>query len=313
MSWENRRHICGPSQAIWWATTGLGPCWAEIVDCQTLRLLLVGRDSENRSRIGEGRLNLDTLQFQLNEDPVLGLGERGAFDFNGVSYPWIVKTPNSERLYYTGWTRGYHVPFINDLGVAERTEPEKQFKRYSRAPIFPRTNEEPFGTGSVCVLKNGGQWQMWYTSFVSWQKTPNDHRHYYHIRTATSSDGLAWTRLSEPCIDFDVRHGEYAIARPSVLHYRGKFLMWFSVRGASYHIEFACSKDGMTWKRFDDDLSLHRSHIGWDSEMVCYGHVILVNDVLVMLYTGNGYGRSGFGIATFPLDRLDQLLSHYCE
>jgi hypothetical protein len=253
------------------------------------------------------------MRLQLNDDPVLELGERGASDFNGVSYPWLLKTPNAERLYNTRRFLDYHISFISDLGVAERVDPEEQFKRYSRSSIFPRTNEKPYGTGSVCVLNNRDQLQMWYTSFVSWQKTPNDNRHFYQIRTATSSNGLAWTRSSKPCIDFDERQGRYAIARPSVLLYQGQYLMWFSVRGEIYLIQFACSKVGMTWKKFNDGLGLHRSRSRWDSEMACYGHVILLSDALLMVYTGNGYGRSGFGIATFPLDRLDQLLTQHCK
>lgn len=85
--------------------------------------------------------------------------------------------------------------------------------------------------------------------------------------------------------------------------------MWFSVRGESYRIEFACSQDGSTWKRVNNLLGLSRSHSGWDSEMACYGHVISLNDKLLMVYSGNGYGRSGFGIATLSLGRLDQLLT----
>lgn len=309
MSWENRQYVAGPRSSLWWATTGLGPCWTEVVNRELLRLFVVGRDNENRSRIGEGLLNLATMDLQLSDDPVLDLGERGTFDFNGVSYPWLVKTPSVERLYYTGWTKGHHVPFINDLGVAERGRLEIEFRRCSRASIFPRTNEEPFGTGSVCVIETEGRWQIWYTSFVSWQKKPWDDKHYYNIRTATSSDGLTWARLSKPCIDFDETQGEYAIGRPSVLHYRGQYLMWFSVRGESYRIEFACSQDGFTWKRVNNLLGLSRSHSGWDSEMACYGHVVSLNDKLLMVYSGNGYGRSGFGIATLSLGRLDQLLT----
>jgi len=309
MSWENRRFIKGPSSSLWWASTGLGPCWAEVVEPSVLRLLVVGRDSENRSRIGEGVLNIDSLDLILGDDPVLDLGERGTFDFNGVAYPWLVRTPSAERLYYTGWTKGFHVSFINDLGVAERDLFSKHFKRHSRATILSRTDDEPFGTGSVCVLATENSWRMWYTSFVSWQMSPTDDKHYYHIRTATSMDGLSWSRPGKPCISFDEGRGEYAISRPSVLRFRDKYLMWFSVRGESYRIEFAWSPDGVAWTRMNDVLSLSRSDHGWDSDMTCYGHVVQMNDSLLMIYVGNGYGRSGFGVATLPLSKLDQVLN----
>ena len=43
--------------------------------------------------------------------------------------------------------------FQNHIGLAERKENEEKFKQISKAPILERTNEEPFGTGSVCVIK----------------------------------------------------------------------------------------------------------------------------------------------------------------
>jgi hypothetical protein len=39
------------------------------------------------------------------------------------------------------------------------------------------------------------------------------------------------------------------------------------------------------------------SDSGWDSEMVCYPYVFKHNDNIYMLYNGNRYGLSGFGIA----------------
>ena len=37
--------------------------------------------------------------------------------------------------------------------LSRRKENEEKFKQISKAPILERTNEEPFGTGSVCVIK----------------------------------------------------------------------------------------------------------------------------------------------------------------
>ena len=39
------------------------------------------------------------------------------------------------------------------------------------------------------------------------------------------------------------------------------------------------------------------SESGWDSEMVCYPYVFEYNDKLYMLYNGNGYGKTGIGLA----------------
>jgi hypothetical protein len=39
------------------------------------------------------------------------------------------------------------------------------------------------------------------------------------------------------------------------------------------------------------------SEEGWDSEMMCYPYVFDHKGERYMLYNGNGYGKSGFGIA----------------
>ena len=44
-------------------------------------------------------------------------------------------------------------------------------------------------------------------------------------------------------------------------------------------------------------MTIDVSTSGWDSEMVCYPHVFVHEGRKVMLYCGNGYGRSGFGMA----------------
>ena len=36
---------------------------------------------------------------------------------------------------------------------------------------------------------------------------------------------------------------------------------------------------------------------GWDSEMICYPYVFDHKGKRYMLYNGNGYGKTGFGLA----------------
>ena len=107
--------------------------------------------------------------IEIIETPTFLPGEIGCFDDCGVSYPWIVHTENEEKLYYTGWMRGIQTPFQNALGLAYRNG--SSYERISRAPLLPRTNEEPFSSGSMCVLREKNNWQMWYTSFESWYKS----------------------------------------------------------------------------------------------------------------------------------------------
>ncbi len=309
MSWKKTGQILQPCPEIGWMATGAGNCWAEPLPDGRLRALVSGRDADNRSRIGEVLFDSNTLEvLEIASNPLIALGERGVFDFNGTSYPWLVRDSDAEYLYYTGWTIGAHTPFINDPGLAVKQTGKADFSRVSRAGIFARTDEEPFGTGSMCVLKEADGWKMYYTTFTHWGKDANDHPHYYHIRYATSTDGIHWERPGKICVDYDTSMGEYVTARPCVIRYKGLYLMWYSYRGDYYRIGFAVSKDGLNWTRHTQVLGLDVSQTGWDSEMVSYGFVYLHKDQLYMLYSGNGFGRSGLGSAVMQTDELDAVL-----
>lgn len=81
--------------------------------------------------------------------------------------------------------------------------------------------------------------------------------------------------------------------------------MFFSYRGihnyksreGGYRIGYASSEDMVGWHRNDDFVSIGLSDTGWDSEMVNYPHVFVLEGKTYMLYQGNGMGRDGFGLA----------------
>lgn len=76
--------------------------------------------------------------------------------------------------------------------------------------------------------------------------------------------------------------------------------MWYSFRsgsGSPYRIGYASSCDGEHWLRDESDSGIDVSDSGWDSEMICYPFVFKHKNNYYMLYNGNGYGRTGFGMA----------------
>ena len=73
--------------------------------------------------------------------------------------------------------------------------------------------------------------------------------------------------------------------------------MWYSYRGKKYRIGYAESKDGKRWNRLDHLAGISPSKNGWDSEMIEYPFVFNHNGSRYMLYNGNGFGASGFGLA----------------
>jgi hypothetical protein len=137
---------------------------------------------------------------------------------------------------------------------------------------------------------------MWYLSGMKWMMEARAPKHYYHIKYAESHDGIDWRRTGTVCIDFKDQD-EYAISRPTVLRENGLYRMWFSHRGHSYRIGYADSRNGILWNRRDKDVGMDVSESGWDSEMIEYPFVFRHGERLYMLYNGNGYGRTGVGLA----------------
>jgi len=122
-------------------------------------------------------------------------------------------------------------------------------------------------------------------------------KHYYHIKYAESHDGIQWTPTGVVCIDY-ADAAEHAIARPCVIKEGNRYRMWYCHRGERYRIGYAESRDGISWIRYDEDVGIGPSSEGWDAEMLAYPWVFRHGDDLLMLYNGNGYGRTGIGLAT---------------
>ena len=278
---------------------------------QTYKIFFASRDERSRSHIFSANLNFASPFPKLDPGSlrkVMGLGNLGAFDDNGVMPSWIVQEENLLYLYYSGWSLGQTVPFYFYIGLAVSDDGGENFKRVSAAPIMGRSSMDPYLTASPCVIKQGDSWLMWYISGRGWQHEENGLKHYYYIRHARSFDGVHWEALAKPCIDF-ASQDEYAMARPCVVAVEGGYLMWYAYRGASYRLGFAASRDGINWKRLDDKVGIDVSSAGWDSEMIEYAHVFQDKDTWWMLYNGNGYGKTGIGLAKANgMPSLDVLL-----
>jgi hypothetical protein len=137
---------------------------------------------------------------------------------------------------------------------------------------------------------------MWYVSGTGWRSRAAVRVPEYHIKYAESRDGIDWSRRGIVCIDYEDA-GEHAIARPCVLRDGSIYRMWYCHRGDAYRLGYAESRDGLRWTRKDAEAGVTVSDRGWDAEMVAYPFVFDAGRRRWMLYNGNGYGRTGMGLA----------------
>lgn len=299
MGWTKRGRIFEPAgQARWIGTHAALPV-ADPIE-QGYRVYFSSRDEHGRSHIGYGHLRMDGAVRgidRISAEAVLRPGPLGAFDDAGVTSACLVHHAGRALLYYTGWSRGVSVPFYLQIGVAV-SESDTEFRRLSLAPLLDRSAVDPYLAASPWIIVEGSLWRMWYVSGTGWETMDGQVRHNYHIKYAESRDGLSWTRTGVVCIDYAA--GEFAFGRPCVIfdRERRRYRMWYSVRGDTYRLGYAESDDGLVWDRCDHDAGLWLSPDGWDSEMITYPVVFDDRGTLHMLYNGNGYGRSGIGMAT---------------
>jgi hypothetical protein len=135
---------------------------------------------------------------------------------------------------------------------------------------------------------------MWYGSNLGWGPDQADMAHV--IKYAESRDGIHWDRKGLIAVGLKSKE-EYALSKPFILKENGVYKMWYSHRGKTYRIGYAESADGLQWERMDEKVGIDVSESGWDSEMMEYACLFDVNGERYMLYNGNGYGKTGFGLA----------------
>jgi hypothetical protein len=277
--------------------------FAEELEGDIFRVYFTTRDKDNRSHTAFIDINIlnPSEILDISRNPILAPGLLGEFDDSGAMGCWLTKRNGLSYLYYQGWNLGVTVPFRNSIGLAV-SNGDSDFRRYAPGPILDRYMFEPHFTATPCVIFDHQMWKMWYLSCTEWVMTNNSPKHKYHIKYAESDDGINWRRDGIVAIDY-ANDDEYAISRPSVIRDTDCWRMWYSFRGQSYRIGYAESEDGRQWKRLDSQVGIDVSTTGWDSEMIEYPFVFEHKGQRYMLYSGNGYGKTGFGLAVFVSDR----------
>ena len=300
MRWQKLGRIFDPTALDGFGLNSALMPSAEVINesLGTVRVYFSPRDQWNRSEVRSFDFSVFSPEkiLKISNRALLSRGKLGTFDDSGVTLGSIVNTDDEKLLFYTGWNRTLTVPFNNSIGVAEFSS-DGLLVRRGDGPIMTRTLFEPYSCASPFVLRESGIFKMWYASMDRWQEMAGRKPvHHYNIKFAQSSDGIIWERDGHVSIDY-AEPAEYAFGRPFVLHEDGIYKMWYSFRGDRYRIGYAESCDGKNWERLDQLAGINRSLRGWDSEMIEYPFIFDCAGSRFMLYNGNGYGRSGIGLA----------------
>lgn len=298
--WNKLGLFFSVDRTIQWMHSHAAVPFVDKIDDSKYRLFFTTRTAENVSTVASLIFDSNFKILEVNPKPILQHGGLGMYDENGVTASYCLDYQNKKYLYFVGWNQGKSTPFRNAIGLAKSEDGGKTFKKYSNGPIVDRSPVDPCFVAGTRVMHDDGMFKMWYISCVRWDIVYGKPRHYYHLKYATSENGIDWKREGLVAIDFKSPF-EYAISQPWVLKENGEYKMWFSYRAqeniASYRIGYAESLDGIVWNRKDDEAGIDVSESGWDSQMVCYPYIFDLNGKRYMFYNGNNYGETGIGLA----------------
>ena len=266
------------------------------------RIFFSTRDREGRSHIAYLDVDIENPKhiLSLSEEPVLSPGPVGLFDDSGVIPSCVVEIPSGLAIYYWGCSLAVTTPFNAFLGLAFLNSDRDSASRLSSAPLMDRTANDPYsnGAGFVCAGQSGTGFHLWFERQEWSEDTSSPKRNSVGIKHATSLDGKTWKR--SPGFSIPPLDSGSIFATPCVLRIENGYRMWYSIKfNGRYTIGGADSFDGLSWSRKDETLGMLASGSGWDSKDVAYPNVFEHDGRLFMLYNGDGYGRTGFGLAVW--------------
>lgn len=300
MKWKKRGLVFVPEGDLEWMNTHAANPVVEHLGDDLFRIFFSSRDLKNRSQIAALDARLSDQRFHIiDEKPrlVLTHGKNGRFDDSGVTVTGLVRHGSKRLLYYLGWNLGVSIPFRNAIGVAICEGPDTEFERISEGPLIDRNHIDPISLSYPFLLWDNERFKIWYGSCMEWVDSSIS-TYQFSIKYAESTNGLDWDRRGEVAIGCDSPN-EDAVARPHVIQEDGLYKMWYSrKKGPYYRLGYAESEDGRIWLRMDDRVGLDvTAGEEWDSEMIEYSFLFDHKGHRYMLYNGNGYGKSGFGLA----------------
>jgi hypothetical protein len=303
MKWIGQKLVYGPDGRYSWARhSALTP--TPILLGDVIRVFVGFRDEKGVSRIGCVDVSAQdpSRVIHVSPEPLLDIGENGAFDDSGVILGDIVSVSGEWRMYYVGFQLVARAKFLAFTGLAIGDANCYQFRRIRRTPVLDRSEEGLFIRAIHSVRHEKGKWKAWYAAGSNWKRIDGRPYPCYEIRCSESEDGIHFPEIGLVCLKPE--GDEYRIGRPRVFWDAGKYHMLFTkgdLHGA-YLPGHAMSADGRDWTRDDTQVGISPSKSGWDSRTLCYPTIIDAVDKRYLFYNGNDMGRDGFGYAELSKD-----------
>jgi hypothetical protein len=260
------------------------------------RVFFCARNSKNKSSVGF--VDIDIIQRKeifTCKKTVIKFGNKNSFYSHGIGIGNMYNSDNKNYIQFMAWQVPENSHWKGDIG---RLEVSKDYNTLNVNPnkvFIGCDNEDKISLSYSWVIREKDIYKMWYVSVIDWASKNGEM--IAVIKYATSKDGEKWQKHGL-AVPYELGVAQ-AFSRPTVAKDNDGYHMWFSYRsgdGTKYRLGYAHSLDGKTWDR-KKNSGIDVSDDGWDSEMICYPFVFDHKGERYMLYNGNDYGKTGFGLA----------------
>ena len=284
---------------------GLGPCEPVGMSGDRLDVLVTGRDGQGQQLVVRAPLRIGVVGQPDDRWPVLlSSQDRDGEGRHGVGYPCLVRVGDRLRLLHVGWRRLVgEVPFRNDLCIVDLDDDLQVGPSRFRRLFDDR--DAPHGTGSCGVVEIGGRTGLLYTKFLGWDSVDGAMGPRYEVHHVwLGEDGLP---ASGGGLSIGLGEGESALCHPSLLVFGGELVLGaFCVRGDRYRIHLGISGPDLRFRRLGAVSALDVEP-GAANEQ-CYPRFMQDGDRVVLLYSGDRYGRDALLAATWGGGDLGDLV-----
>ena len=266
------------------------------IDENIVRIYFSSRNIHKKSSVGS--VDFDFLSLKVikgSEKEVFTFIGGSKFFSDGISLGATYSTDDRHYVLFMGWSLDSENPWTGRIGRFEISNDYKWSLNPKNAIIDIDQTIDKLSLSYPFVLKEKKLFRMWYGSTVYFGLENDEMIH--PMNYAISNDGINWKKCG---LAFPIKKGKAQIfSRPQVVNDKNGYHMWFSFWsiGSSYRIGYAHSDNGCSWDIEYGKAEIDTSSTGWDSEMTCYPCVYDHKGTRYMFYCGNGYGKSGIGLA----------------
>lgn len=265
------------------------------------RVFYAARDDKNRSSLAYFDFDVDaTAVTNIGQEPLFSYGEPETFFSHGVTPGSTYEAAGQLWLSFMGWEipgDGEH--WRGEIGLLNLGKRNSKASLHSTEPLLGRGGGDAVSLSYPGIIRlDTGDFLMIYGSTVTWDAGNGEMLHV--LKAAASPNGFDWHAFESP---HPYRLGSaQAFSGPNIVPTgSGMYDVYFSYRGAppsKYKIgRSRFNSNDFSWQLLPDPAisGLDPHTIG--VEMQEYPSVFRHDGRTFMLFNGDGYGRTGVGLA----------------